>query len=134
MLLIFLATFCTWCSTHETDRGQVTLGILAPVGWALYEPVTVAWRGQTLGKAICRIKIIRTSDGDTPHLGQAIVRWAIPMVAGEPRVTLCAPPHHGTRSDSTEQEDPYRPSKTLSGVKRPLSMGYSFCGAVIHPR
>ena len=82
LLLIFLATFCIWCATHQTNSGQVTLGALALVGWVLYEPVMVAWRGQTLGKAICRIKIIRTSDGETPNLGQAIVRWAIPTAAG----------------------------------------------------
>ena len=82
ILLIFLATFCIWCATHQTNSGQAALGALALIGWVFYEPVMVAWRGQTLGKAICRIKIIRTSDGETPNLGQAIVRWAIPAAAG----------------------------------------------------
>ena len=82
LLLIFLATFCIWCATHQTNSGQAALGALALIGWVLYEPVMVAWRGQTLGKVICRIRIIRTSDGETPNLGQAIVRWAIPAAAG----------------------------------------------------
>ena len=82
LVLVFLATFCIWCATHETNGGQVALGALALVAWVLYEPLTVAWRGQTLGKVICRIRIIRASDGETPSLGQAVVRWTIPAAAG----------------------------------------------------
>ena len=82
LLLIFSATFCIWCATHETDRQLLHIGIYALVGWALYEPVTVAWRGQTLGKAICGIKVIRVSDGETPHIGQTTVRWVVPAIVG----------------------------------------------------
>jgi uncharacterized RDD family membrane protein YckC len=80
--LIFVATSCIWCATHETNANQVALGVLALISWALYEPVMVAWRGQTLGKMICRIRIVRISDGDKPSLAQAIIRWAIPTAAG----------------------------------------------------
>lgn len=82
MALIFLATFCIFCANHETNSGQAALGALALVGWVLYEPAMVAWRGQTLGKAICGIKIVRVSNRETPSLGQAILRWAIPLAAG----------------------------------------------------
>ena len=82
LLIVFLATFCIWCSSHQTDSGQVTLGILVLVGCVLYEPVGIAWRGQTFGKAICRIRVVRAADGATPNMGQAIMRWAIPAAAG----------------------------------------------------
>ena len=81
-MLVFLATFCIWCSTHETNSGQAALGVLALVGWVLYEPVMVAWRGQTLGKVMTRVKVVRFADGEPPRLWQAIVRWAIPAAAG----------------------------------------------------
>ena len=42
LLLIFLATFCIWCATHQTNSGQAALGALALIGWVLYEPVMVA--------------------------------------------------------------------------------------------
>ena len=81
-MLVFLATFCVWCSTHETNSGQAALGVLALIAWVLYEPVMVAWRGQTLGKLMTRVKIVRVADGEPPRLWQAIVRWAIPAAAG----------------------------------------------------
>ena len=61
----------------------------------------VAWRGQTLGKAICRIRIVRTSDGDKPHLGQAIVRWAIPVAAGVTMMIVAGMAVSGVRADET---------------------------------
>lgn len=82
LLLVFLATFCIWCSSHQTDSGQAALGVFLLVGCVLYEPVVIAWRGQTFGKAICRIRVLRAADGATPNMGQAIVRWAVPAAAG----------------------------------------------------
>lgn len=82
LILIFLATFCIWCATHETNGGQVTLGVLLVAAWAFYEPVLVAWRGQTLGKAVCAVKVVRVADGHPPNFGLALVRWTIPFVAG----------------------------------------------------
>ncbi len=100
LLLIFLATFCIWCSTREPNSGQAALGALALIGWVLYEPVMVAWRGQTLGKAICRIRIIRASDGETPNLGQAAVRWAIPAAAGVATTLVAAMVIAGVKADA----------------------------------
>ncbi len=82
LLLVFLASFCIWCSSHQTNSGQAASGVLLLVGCVLYEPVGIAWRGQTIGKAIRRIRVVRASDGATPSLGQAIVRWAVPVAAG----------------------------------------------------
>ena len=82
LLLIFVATFCIWCGSHETNNGLAGLGASLLVVWLLYEPAMTALRGQTLGKAICRIRIVRVADGETPNVGQAFVRWAIPTAAG----------------------------------------------------
>ena len=100
LLLVFLATFCIWCATHETNSGQVALGALALIGWVLYEPVMVAWRGQTLGKAICRIRIIRTADGETPNLWQAVVRWAVPAAAGVATTLIASPVIADVKADA----------------------------------
>ena len=82
VLLISSAMFCASCTYHETDRQMLHIGIYMLAGWVLYEPVTVAWRGQTLGKAICGVKTVRIADGETPHLGQTFVRWVIPAAVG----------------------------------------------------
>ena len=82
LLLVFLATFCIWCATHETNGGQVALGILTPIAWALYAPVLVAARGQTLGKFTARIKVVCLADGAAPSFGRSIVRWAVPTTIG----------------------------------------------------
>ncbi len=58
------------------------LGVVLLAGWVLYEPLGVAWRGQTLGKAICRIRVVRSADGATPSVDQAFVRWMVPAAVG----------------------------------------------------
>ena len=82
LALIFEAVFCIWCATHNTDRGQVALGVLALAVWVLYEPVLVAWRGKTLGKAICGVKVVTITDGQPPNFGQSLGRWLIGLCAG----------------------------------------------------
>ena len=83
LLLIFLATFCIWCATHQTNSGQAALGALALIGWVLYEPVMVAWRGQTLGQQATSIAVVCY-----PHSGEqglsrrrSRIRWAVPYGA-----------------------------------------------------
>lgn len=39
-------------------------------------PLTVA-RGQTIGKAISRVKVVRVEDGQTPTWGRACLRWGV---------------------------------------------------------
>ena len=47
---------------------------------ALYEAGMVAWRGQTLGKMLLRLRIVRRTDGARPTPGEALVRYAVPTV------------------------------------------------------
>ena len=82
LTLVFLATFCVWCSAHETDGGQMGLGLLLMACWVLYEPVMVGWRGQTLGKLVCGIRVVRVADGRPPGLGRASARWAVCAASG----------------------------------------------------
>lgn len=66
----------------DDDRLLTTLSF-AGVFWVLagvYEAGLVAWRGQTLGKMLLRVRIVRRTDGATPTPGEAVVRYAVPTV------------------------------------------------------
>jgi uncharacterized RDD family membrane protein YckC len=45
-----------------------------------YELVLVAIKGQTVGKMIMGIKIVRSADGQVPGFGPAFMRWLLPIV------------------------------------------------------
>lgn len=42
-----------------------------------YEIPLTAARGQTIGKAINRLRIVRVTDGQTPTWGRACLRWSV---------------------------------------------------------
>ena len=44
----------------------------------IYEPALIATRGQTVGKMIMGIKVVRAEDGGLPGWGKAIGRWILP--------------------------------------------------------
>ncbi|MCY4665609.1 MAG: RDD family protein [Acidimicrobiaceae bacterium] len=48
----------------------------------VYEVSLVATRGQTLGKMVMRIKIIRAGDGLIPGWDMSAVRWLVPAIPG----------------------------------------------------
>ncbi|MEI7887658.1 MAG: RDD family protein [Actinomycetes bacterium] len=54
--------------------------LLFPVMFIVYEAVTVAKFGQTLGKFICRVKVVQWSDGALPSPREAAVRALVPGV------------------------------------------------------
>jgi uncharacterized RDD family membrane protein YckC len=67
----------------EGDSSLLTTLTFAGVFWvlaALYEAGMVAWRGQTLGKMLLRLRIVRRTDGARPTPGEALVRYAVPTV------------------------------------------------------
>lgn len=82
LMLVFVATFCVWCSAHETDGGLLAAGLALWAVWALYEPVTTAWLGRTLGKMACGIEVVCVADGAKPGFGRALGRWAVPVGVG----------------------------------------------------
>jgi len=42
---------------------------------AVYEAAMVAWRGQTLGKMLLRLQVVRRSDGARPTPAESVVRF-----------------------------------------------------------
>ena len=65
------------------DPGFGTTLFLATIFFAIagiYETAMVAWRGQTLGKLLMGTRIVRRSDGDTPIVTEAAVRFAVPTL------------------------------------------------------
>lgn len=67
----------------EDDTGLLTTVAFAGVFWVIagvYEAGMVAWKGQTLGKLLLRIEVVRRTDGARPTPGEAAVRYAVPTV------------------------------------------------------
>ena len=56
-------------------------GVAAAIG-LLYEVALIATRGQTLGKMMTSVKVVRADNGLVPGWGKSIVRWIIPTIAG----------------------------------------------------
>ena len=46
----------------------------------LYDPVLIAIRGQTVGKMVKRIRVVRADNGELPSWGKSFGRWAVPGV------------------------------------------------------
>ena len=46
----------------------------------IYETAMVAWRGQPVGKWLLGIRVARYSDGDTPLVTEALVRFLVPSL------------------------------------------------------
>lgn len=67
----------------ETEIGFAflfgTWAVIALIG-LLYEVVMIATRGQTLGKMMTSVKVVRADNGLVPGWGKSIGRWIIPAV------------------------------------------------------
>lgn len=44
---------------------------------ALYEISMIAWRGQTLGKMVCRVTVVGSASSAIPGVPAAVVRWIV---------------------------------------------------------
>ena len=65
-------------SPAEGDSSVLTFIVVQTVFLAcagLYEGGMVAWRGQTLGKILLRLRVVRRSDGGRPTPGESAVRF-----------------------------------------------------------
>lgn len=51
-----------------------------PITFMLYETLMVAWRGQTLGKLLGRLRVVQWSSGELPSVRSAAIRAAVPGV------------------------------------------------------
>lgn len=65
------------CSGDDGSSVPFWLLVLAAV---CYEPVALAARGRTLGKALTGIKVVCVSGGDNPAFGRSCLRVAVPLV------------------------------------------------------
>ena len=72
-------------SGEQSAVGVVALlaliALAAVVGIA-YEVTMIAVRGQTLGKMVARVMVVRADDGSIPGWGKSFGRWIIPAAAG----------------------------------------------------
>lgn len=80
-----VAGFLAYVVVHPSpdDGSLLTTLAFAGVFWLIagaYEAGMVAWKGQTLGKMLLRIRIVRRTDGERPSPGEAAVRYAVPTV------------------------------------------------------
>ncbi len=77
-LLMFLV------SDVSEDRKTIDTPLWAPVVAtlvaALYEVVLVRMRGQTVGKRVLGIKVVRVTDGNLPDWTASVVRYLLPVV------------------------------------------------------
>jgi len=75
-------------SADETSDGGgvfvafVSAMLIATPIWCIYEVVLIAVRGQTLGKMLVKVKVVRADSGGVPGAGKSIGRWIIPFAPG----------------------------------------------------
>jgi uncharacterized RDD family membrane protein YckC len=86
-ILYFVLVGGTAAATDGSDSsgGSIIAASFAFLGISvlitiLYELVMIAIKGQTLGKMIMGIKVVRSSDGQVPGFGPAFMRWLLPMI------------------------------------------------------
>jgi uncharacterized RDD family membrane protein YckC len=89
---IFVPGFLLATAPYESsvDRGLNPAAFLLFVGAIfagvilvfLYEWLMISYLGQTLGKMIMRVKVVRTEDGQVPGLGKGLGRYVILLGAG----------------------------------------------------
>lgn len=89
LIIIGLLALFGIADDSATDE-EAAFGLAAFFGtWAiiglvglLYEVVMIATRGQTLGKMMTSVKVVRADNGLVPGWGKSIGRWIIPLVLG----------------------------------------------------
>lgn len=60
--------------------GSFLLLLMVTVGQVLYEVAFIAVKGQTPGKMLMKVKVVRDSDGQIPGWGPAFMRWVPNLV------------------------------------------------------
>lgn len=87
-VVVGLLLGANWNWGDENTQAAVS-GLLAlfMVGMAslvalLYEPVTTARSGQTIGKRDQQVRVVRYQDGGASEASRCVTRWAVPIAAG----------------------------------------------------
>ena len=66
-------------ATSASRRVQLVSSVVVV---AVYRVGMVAWRGQTIGKIVLRMKVVDSRTGEKPSFVQAIIRWFVPALTG----------------------------------------------------
>ena len=77
-ILVFASS--DFSEDRETISTPVWVQLLAAAVSALYEIVLIRQRGQTVGKRVLGIKVVRVTDGALPDWTASIVRYVLPVV------------------------------------------------------
>lgn len=69
---------------NETAAAGLSLiaTLAALLVWVLYYILMEGYLGQTVGKIVCGIKVVREDGGEVPGLGKAAIRTVLRMVDG----------------------------------------------------
>lgn len=77
-VLVFVAS--DFSDDRETISTPLWVQLVAAAVSALYEIVLIRNRGQTVGKQVLGIKVVRVTDGTFPDWTAAVVRYVLPVV------------------------------------------------------
>ncbi len=77
-VLVFAASDIS--EDRKTISTPLWVQLVAAVISALYEVVLIRTRGQTVGKRVLGIKVVRVTDGALPDWTAAVVRYVLPVV------------------------------------------------------
>ena len=61
-------------------RVMMLLFVVGAVVGLLYEPLMIARNGQTVGKMLLRVRVVRADGSGVPSVGRSFRRWAVPGV------------------------------------------------------
>jgi len=79
-LTVVVFATSTMDSARNTVDTPVAVQVLAAVVLALYEVVLIHTRGQTIGKRLMGIQVVRVNDGALPDWSAAIARYLVPAL------------------------------------------------------
>ena len=69
-------------SVLSGDDAGVAHAVMMPAVTAAYEIVSVALWGRTIGKLVAGTRVVALESGAIPGWSRAILRWAVPWIAG----------------------------------------------------
>jgi len=80
LLILSFTVLSRVVELDDSGGASAPLGVIliATVIGIAYEVVLIAVRGQTLGKMIVKIKVVRADFGGVPGAGKSVIRWIIP--------------------------------------------------------
>lgn len=79
-LVVLFLVFGGLLAANSGEVGFLSAVLVIMLIWLLYEPVLIAVWGQTLGKKMVGVKVIRADNGEVPGYGKSISRWLVPSV------------------------------------------------------